>query len=232
METDKTRNDTKGEDDLLRLHRAFVSGCEAAREQLASLLVFDLFQSLSRKYAGDTVDRDVIWDGVITALLRYFDNPDSFDPNSGIPLSAYLRRLADWSIRKTWRSEGRRRVREQRVAEGHDWTLVEPFDWIECAESEATLRRRAAEILQSPGDRAVFDLWLHGERRTEAFAKPLGLSGRPVEVQRQRVKRAKDRILKTLRRKLGSRRSQRVARMETRPSGNAQSLSTRNGDGA
>ena len=46
-------------------------------------------------------------------------------------------------------------------------------------------------------------LRLQGERRTEAFAEILGISHLSIETQRREVKRAKDRIDKTLRRQGG-----------------------------
>lgn len=202
MIADHQGNGANGEDDLLRLHNDVVSGSETAREQLASLLVFNLYKSLSYKYASDRLDRDIIWDGVTAALLHYCGNPDSFDPSLGVPLPAYLRRLADWNIRKARRSAERRRKREQTAAELPDSAFFERSESIECTDPEPDLWICAVELLRRDRDRAVLIHWLAGETRTGVLARLLGFSGATAEVQRRQVKRAKDRILKTLQRNL------------------------------
>jgi len=48
--------------------------------------------------------------------------------------------------------------------------------------------------------RVVFRLWVAGERPTQAYAAALGISRLPIDVQRKRVNREKDRLLKYLQR--------------------------------
>jgi hypothetical protein len=73
-------------------------------------------------------------------------------------------------------------------------------------EENEQLHRQQEEmmsLLQDPKDRQILVLRLQGERRTGAFAEILGISHLPIETQRREVKRAKDRIDKTLRRQGG-----------------------------
>ncbi len=58
-------------------------------------------------------------------------------------------------------------------------------------------------LLQDPRDQQILALRLQGERRAAAFAEILSISHLPIAVQRQEIKRAKDRIDKILRRKGG-----------------------------
>jgi hypothetical protein len=67
-------------------------------------------------------------------------------------------------------------------------------------EQRHQLEEEMMRLLQDPKDRQILALRLQGERRTEAFAEILGILHLSIEAQRRGVKRAKDRIDKTLRR--------------------------------
>jgi hypothetical protein len=51
---------------------------------------------------------------------------------------------------------------------------------------------------------AVFDTWIAGGRRSSAFARALGITDMGPAEQGKRVKRAKDRLLKHLRRSVAA----------------------------
>ena len=76
-------------------------------------------------------------------------------------------------------------------------------------QNEAQLQQeRLAELMQTlenPMDRKVFELQMSGERRTEEFAKVMGISHLSPAEQRREVKRTKDRIGVHLKRKKGPR---------------------------
>ena len=76
-------------------------------------------------------------------------------------------------------------------------------------QNEAQLQQeRLAELMQTlenPLDRKVFELQMSGERRTEEFAKVMGISHLSAAKKRSEVKRTKDRIATHLKRKKGRR---------------------------
>jgi hypothetical protein len=60
------------------------------------------------------------------------------------------------------------------------------------------------DLTRDDGERQAFELWRRGERHTEAFARVLGLSDRPLPEQVRGVKRFKDRLVKRIRRLFAS----------------------------
>ncbi len=73
------------------------------------------------------------------------------------------------------------------------------------AQDRVRVQRHSDEILSSlaPLEVHVFELMRAGERKTEAYARLLGLSDRPPDEQRCEVKRIKDRIKKRIGRAAG-----------------------------
>jgi RNA polymerase sigma-70 factor (ECF subfamily) len=120
-----------------------------------------------------------------------------------------LARAAWRNIANLLRGEQRRKAREEKFVENSGENLVELHPSVgNSLQTEASLRQRMAEMLralQDPVDRKVLELRMMGERRTQRFAEVMGISDLPPSEQRQKVKRAKDRIEKLLQRKKGLR---------------------------
>ncbi len=193
-------------DELISLHERLLYGDRTASEEIASRLLAPLVDEVSRKFPA--TDKDVVCDGVTDAILDYCTRPAQFDRKRGVPLARFLQ-MASWrNVANLVRSEKRRRVREER-ATGDRQTLVvelDPAAGKVKQEDDGRREQRKAEMLNSltdPTDRRVLELRLSGERRTEVFANVLGISSLPMDIQRRKVKQAKDRIDKILRRRGG-----------------------------
>jgi hypothetical protein len=188
---------------LLAFHRRLCDGDRTASEELAEIILGSLKDALSRQFPR--TDEHTIWDGVVDAFLDYASRPHQFDAGRGVPLDGFLR-MASWrNVTNALRGEARRRVRQATVA-ADDLAVVEldPTAGNVLQHEEARRLQRQQEgwmkHLPDPRDRQIWALRLQGERRTEAFAKVLGISHLPIEAQRREVKRVKDRIDKVLRR--------------------------------
>jgi hypothetical protein len=96
---------------LLGLHRRLCAGDRTASEELAKFTLEPLVDATSRRFSRS--DEQIIWDGVIDALLDYCARPRQFDEERGVPLDRFLR-MASWpNVTNLLRAEGRRRAREE-----------------------------------------------------------------------------------------------------------------------
>jgi hypothetical protein len=182
------------------LHNDLVAGSALASEWMATLLLPVLQGRIAPRFPQ--VDRQIISDGVTDALLSYINEPERFDPDRGVVLISFIARKACWLIRDTMMSEQRRRRRDREyfiTAKNDERTEL----W-ELTETEPVgvgdFLSRALEILDHETDRAILRLWLRGERKSQLFAKIMNIEQQCEQERRHQVKRAKDRILKVLRR--------------------------------
>lgn len=185
---------------LGQLHGRLLSGDRTASEELAALLLPALLRELAAKFPF--TDRAIVSDGVTDAVLEYCLKPDGFDTGRGVPLDRFLYQAGWRNVANLVRGEARRKAREEKAAAErpveHDRSAGnnEQESAIQQGRQEAELMKR----LQNPRDRQILKLRLRGERKTEAFAKLLGITHLPLHAQRREVKRAKDRIDKIIRR--------------------------------
>lgn len=192
---------------LLALHRQLLAGNRLASEEVASLLLAPLTQEVSSQFPH--TDQALIWEGVADAILDYCARPHQFDEDRGVPLDRFLHMTAWRNVANTIRKEKRQKIREEKaefLSGTRPVELDSPVGNI--LQKEKTVQhqqQRAAlmNVLHNAQDQQIFALRLQGERRTEAFAKILGITHLPLDAQRRAVKRAKDRIDKTLRRHTG-----------------------------
>lgn len=192
---------------LLALHRRLLDGDRIASEELISLLLSPLTDRLAGQFPR--VDRQIISDGVVDALLEYCAEADRFDEQRNVPLDRFLSKAAWRNIANSLRGEKRRKVREEKASVAYGDPLVELDPTAgNLLQKEETARRRRQEVvvmqmLPDLQDREIWTLRIQGERRTEAFADILGIAHLPAAEQRREVKRAKDRIDKVVRRHKG-----------------------------
>jgi len=196
----------KQPDELLSLHERLLFGDRTASEEIAGRLLSSLVEEVSRKFPA--TDRDVVCDGVTDAILDYCKRPAQFDRKRGVPLARFLH-MASWrNVANLVRGEKRRKVREERATGDPQTPVVEldPAAGKVKQEEDGRREKQKAEMLNSltdPTDRRILELRFSGERSTGVFAKVLGISDLPLNIQRHRVKQAKDRIEKVLRRRGG-----------------------------
>lgn len=187
----------------LALHNRLLKGDRVAPEELAELLLDRLARELARRFPR--TDKHLIYDGVTDALLEYCATPAGFDVSRGVPLDRFLAQAAWRNIANFLRGERRRKVREEKFVKYSEDDVVELHPSAgNTLQGEVLLRQRLAELMQtleSPLDKRIFDLRMTGHRRTEEFAKVMGILHLPKDEQRREVKRAKDRIDKVLKRR-------------------------------
>jgi len=195
---------------LKRLHALMVAGDPEASEVFAGLLREPLTAALVGRFKG--TDGALIADAVTDALLEHLKRPSRFDPRRG-DLEEYLRLAARRNLSNFLRAESRRKQREQRAAEAERLLRASTGSGEntdpEVLEGQALWQRRE-EALENflaglgPQGRAVIELCRQGERRTEVFARVLGIEHLPVTRQKARVYAAKSRFLRQARRRLCS----------------------------
>lgn len=189
---------------FLELHQRLLDGDGTASEEVASKLLLSLAEEIGRKFPR--TDKQIVWDGVTEAILDYCARPDQFDAVRGVPLDRFLSTAAWRNVANAVRGEVRRKARERKVGQADREAAVElgaPAGNLLREETERHRRQRSELMkkLKDRKDQRILELRMQGDRRTEAFAKILGISHLPADAQRRGVKRAKDRIDKALRRR-------------------------------
>lgn len=194
---------------LLALHRRLLAGDRIASEEVIGLVLLSLIQEVSSKFRQ--TDEQIIWNGVSDAVLDYCARPQQFDESRSVPLDRFLQKAAWRNVANSLRGENRQKAREEKAGQEYVASVVELDPVVgNLLQQEENVRRHQQQTklmntFQNPKDQQIMVLRLEGERRTEAFAKILGISHQPMDVQRREVKRAKDRIDKILRRHTGGR---------------------------
>lgn len=188
---------------LLLLHRRLLDGDRVVSEEIMESLLLRLVGELQRKFP--TTDAHLISDGVTDALLDYCQKPAAFDIDQRVPLDRFLTKASWRNIANLLRGERRRKLREVKSAKSSIEKVVEldpeaGNSFQDETQDEQAQLGKLTELLDDPTDKRVFQLRAMGERRTEQFARVMGIIHLPIDEQRREVKRAKDRIDKQLRR--------------------------------
>jgi DNA-directed RNA polymerase specialized sigma24 family protein len=181
----------------LSLHFRALDGDPVALNDLCDALLVPLVERLGRRYKSTCPH--LVEQSVHEALIEYIKCPARYDPGRGpLPHFLYLAALADLKNalrREAKHHRGRVEGVELRLVEGNteEGTALDGLVWAE----EWAARQEQLRMLRetcSPGEEAVLDLMLAGERSTAAFAEALRLAHLPAEEQVAEVKRVKDRI--------------------------------------
>jgi len=197
-------SDPPEEDPFPALHERLMHGDRLASEELARLVLPLLQGEMARRFPG--TDDQLLSDGVIDAVLGYCACPGQYDPGQGVPLDRFLATAA-WRNVSNLRTGERRRLRREKKVGGEkhetDVALDPAARNIQREEEEQHAARRAAILaaLDDPKDREIMALRLDGVRDTAAYARILEITNLPTQRQQEEVKRHKDRITRSLRRK-------------------------------
>jgi DNA-directed RNA polymerase specialized sigma24 family protein len=200
-------------DELFELHKKLLSGDRAAAEEILYLLIEPLQSELEQRFSA--ADEQLIATGVSDALLDYAARPDRAQVRRGSGLrqvmnGSELRQFlvsAAWrNVSNAYRGETRRKKWEALAVSGAAQSVVEEHTPLgiliqnEDVANQERLISRLMVMLPDPCDREILRLRLEGERKTEVFARAMGLSDLSLPEQRRLVKQAKDRIEKVLKR--------------------------------
>ncbi len=147
---------------------------------------------------------------IIDCLLSYSAAPDQYDSQQ-LSLLSYLRMAVRGDMLNALQKQKRYEQRladlddpvvEQQLAQQADSGALNALDdWLQTHTQmprQDVLRAMYQELAHA--DRAILLLMLDGVRDTARFAAVLGVANKDILVQRQAVKRAKDRIKKQLQR--------------------------------
>jgi hypothetical protein len=188
------------------LHRRLLNGDPVAPAVLARTYLGPVVQRLGATSPG-VGDDTLIQDAATDALLNYAERPSQFQPARS-RLFPYLVMAARGDLRNALAKQRRRQRRETLHDRVEDLPLVRNLVQESSGPSPATretvsleeVRRAVEAVISDPTDRRVVQLMLNGERRTEAFAKVLGIAHLANPQQRHIVKQHKDRLKKRLER--------------------------------
>lgn len=188
------------------LHRRLLAQDPTAPNDAACYWFPRLYAALRRRNPN-VRDPHLLEEAVETALLEYFKSPDRYDP-ARLPLVSYLLMAADRDLKNLLQREARHRARLlslDPVAHAHQARNEVQDEDDEIALPPGVTREQVLQALwdkvQDPRERQVLRLMVvERERRTEVYARILGIEHLPWDAQRRAVKRVKDRLTKVMRR--------------------------------
>ncbi len=188
------------------LLQKLLSGDPTATADLFTAFYTPLFNWL--QINNRSVDEQMNHDAVTVALVSLMKNPQSFKPEMGKSLKSYLMMSAVGDLKNLLRGEKKHqfgRISFEDVELGddagnttsRDLELYEEAEWV-----EATILVHVKDGL-SPEELAGLDVYLAGEKSTEAFAAVLKLDERSAEECEATVKKFKDKIKLRIKRARG-----------------------------
>ena len=211
-DVDMTGADPRG----LALHRRLLERDPVAVQEFW-LLYFNRLTNYATSRIFDPVTReDAGLNLAMHVIEAMLDRPERFDPARGKSLYGYLMMDLKGDI-KNYLTRAMREPRPIRLDEpiggddddvgnqdlGRNLSSGEPGpeEIAESAESQARVNAIRTRVVETDEEGIVFDLqYVAGERTTDAFAGPLGITGLPQSEQVQIVQKLKDRLAKRLRR--------------------------------
>lgn len=198
----------------LRLHQRLLSGDDpVASAELAQAFLDPLVTHLRQRYPRMT-DEGMLYDAVADAVLNYASNPRSYVPEH-LTLFGYLKMSAQGDLKNILDKERRRREAERKASikaveleAGSRNTLQEDNELEDVTngfgdEDESAkedILRKVREELPDTRDQRMLELMMDNVRKTEEFAKVLGIQDTEKSKQRKIVKQNKDRIKKRIQR--------------------------------
>ena len=190
------------------LHQRILDEDVTAFAELCELALAHLVQYLEIRYPNiESASHETV---AIDCLLDYQAKANQYDYNK-ISLYAYLRMAARRdmlnAIEKATRMESRLAdiespsIQDQMPSESLSSDYSEMDEWL-LDNSDLSLSEIMSQLDDELDDeeKQVLMLLLDGVRETEAYVEVLGLGGLEKSKQQLEVKRAKDRLLKKLRR--------------------------------
>lgn len=183
------------------LHRKLLNDTSlSVTSKIAEIFLPALTKSLTRAYYN-LGDHHLIETAIEDALLAYFDHPQQFNP-SRASLFTFLRMRANSYLLNDL---GKNKVVEVTDAEPvYNMEALEDDALSVLVEHEAQseIQQKLQRIIPDPTDFQLLSLMLEGVRETSAYASVLGITNYEIAEQTKLVKQHKDRIKKTVQRKL------------------------------
>ncbi len=185
--------------DLCReLHERYVRGDAEVREALAACLVVQVPAIVRRRFPR--VDRDIIWDACVDAILAYLARPGRYVLRPGVLPGTVV---GVWAGRRVLSRLRTIRRSGRHVEVPLDDSVADTLTVDAQLGPDEPPRPPAAELLaaiRDPRDRHLLACRLAGERRSAVLAEVLGVGHLEAVDRRREVKRAEDRIRRALQR--------------------------------
>lgn len=187
---------------LNKLHERLLAGDRTASKDLLDLVLVFISEETARKFPR--MDKQLVWDGVVDALLDYCEKPTRFASDGS--LEGFLLTAAWRNAANLFKGEQRRKQRQQKVAAKKMENDIADDPAARSIRQEEE-KKRAEEVsrllacLDDPIDREFAKLQFSGARKAEEFARLLGIEQLTIGEQRKIVKQNKDRIRALLKRK-------------------------------
>lgn len=185
------------------LHSRIVAGDRSVVEDFAARMLDILRRHLRRVFTN--LPEEILSDAAEDSLLDYMRRPHTFDPERGVPLSAFLYRAASRNVIDIVRRDLHRRARETTYA-ATTLLLTLPCATFALRDHETRSPLDLAGGFETD-ERWALWMWTSGECGVSRLAAALGVAHLSQEDQRREVKRFKDRAVKRLRRAAHSLRS-------------------------
>jgi hypothetical protein len=186
-------------DPLRRLHDRLVAGDRTVPELIARNLMEPVVEHLRAKFPR--TDNHLLQQATADAVLDYCEHPDRYNPELTNSVSHYVQMIAWRDAANLNRNERRHKRAHQEAAEDAKKNVRLVVDdpsagkWME-DEVEAYLK-----VLPDERDRAFMRLVSSDVQDVQQLAESLGFGRLPQAQMEREVKKAKDRIRATLRRK-------------------------------
>lgn len=182
----------------LRANERLVRGEPGAMEDLCKLAYELLCRHVAVRFKK--LDDQLRQEAVAKALLEHGKHPSRYDPDGTVSLERYLQIIAWRRADNLWRGEQRRKRAERRAAQERPKLSVvaDPLAGNMLQEEV----ERYLSLLSDEADRRFARLLADGVTDPRQLAGALGLSqGLPAATLKAAIKRARDRIRQTFRRK-------------------------------
>lgn len=193
----------------LSVHRRLLSGDPTAPADAAELLLDPLVARLNGRWPG-LAHTDACHDAAVEVLVMYLVDPNRYDPNRA-SLVGWLVMQAHGDLKNDHASKLRRFERDWLVESElppDPNTDAPPMVGDQVASHDTVLAVETSAVFAAvraafPDERDRQLIWLtciEGSRSTDEAARVLGLENLPSAERTAQVKRAKDRVMRRLRR--------------------------------
>jgi DNA-directed RNA polymerase specialized sigma24 family protein len=174
------------------LRDAFAEPQSLAANRLVAEILSHTVSVLLGQFPG--IERPVIHDAVVDAILRLLAKPSLWDPQKA-QLDTFVVRIAHNRVVDWLRANERRRRLEERAASTIPTVASDGSDEGALAELSDRLRSIATSTVESN----FIEVWLSVKRSTDAYVRVLGIQDLPGGEQRREIKRVMERLRKRLR---------------------------------
>jgi RNA polymerase sigma-70 factor (ECF subfamily) len=190
-----------------RFHARLIAGDKLVTAEISEVFFPALCESAERKFHYLS-DHHIVTVAAEEAFLAYLNHPEKFDPQKG-SLIGYLFLAARLNVIDRLRTSKKNTVGLDPSILEHmvEGPITNPETMLITEESahfapSSPAMRRMFSVVTDPVDHEVVKLLMEGERKTEVFAKVMGILHLPLLEQQEQVNLRKDRLKTALRRNL------------------------------